>query len=184
MKNLTWRFGLAATCMVLMIFGRTTPVFAADQDRGGPADRLDRLERRMDEMSQRQEQLMRRLGEASQRRAPMAQLGRERLRRQMFRPERAGIGQPTPPHGAPGMAGVPAAPGPHPEVAKPLKDLAGLIGLCVLIGIVFNILLAIWIYLDIRKRGEGSGIFIALALLAGIPAAIIYSIVRIADKKT
>jgi len=53
-----------------------------------------------------------------------------------------------------------------------------------LIGLIFNILLAIWIYTDIRKRGEGSGIFIALALFAGIPAAIIYSIVRIGDKKT
>ena len=45
------------------------------------------------------------------------------------------------------------------------------------------ILLAIWICTDIRKRGEGSGIFIALALLAGVPAAIIYTLVRIGDKK-
>jgi hypothetical protein len=56
--------------------------------------------------------------------------------------------------------------------------------LCLLVAFIFNILLAIWIFTDIRKRGEGSGIFIALALLAGIPAAIIYSIVRIGDKKT
>jgi len=52
----------------------------------------------------------------------------------------------------------------------------------VLACIVCNILLAIWIYTDIRKRGEGSGIFIALALVAGIPAAIIYSLVRLGDK--
>jgi hypothetical protein len=50
--------------------------------------------------------------------------------------------------------------------------------------IVCNILLAIWIFTDSRKRGEGSGIFIALALLAGVPAAIIYSLVRIGDKIT
>ena len=52
-----------------------------------------------------------------------------------------------------------------------------------LIGILCNILLAIWIFTDIRKRGEGSGIFVAMALVAGIPAAIIYSLVRIGDKK-
>jgi hypothetical protein len=49
-------------------------------------------------------------------------------------------------------------------------------------GIICNILMAIWIYTDSRKRGEGSGIFVALALVAGIPAAIIYSLVRIGDK--
>ena len=54
--------------------------------------------------------------------------------------------------------------------------------LIILACIVCNVLLAVWIYSDIRKRGEGSGIFIALALVAGIPAAIIYSLVRIADK--
>jgi len=42
---------------------------------------------------------------------------------------------------------------------------------------------AIWIFTDIRKRGEGHGIFVALALLAGIPTAIIYALVRIGDKK-
>jgi preprotein translocase subunit SecY len=44
------------------------------------------------------------------------------------------------------------------------------------------VLLVVWIDTAIRKRGEGSGIFIALALVAGVPAAIIYSLVRIADK--
>jgi hypothetical protein len=48
--------------------------------------------------------------------------------------------------------------------------------------VVCNVLLAIWIFSDIRKRGEGSGIFVVLALVAGIPAAIIYSLVRIGDK--
>ena len=50
-----------------------------------------------------------------------------------------------------------------------------------LVAIAFNILVAVWIHTDIRKRGEGSGIFIALAVLAGIPAAIIYALVRIGD---
>ena len=60
--------------------------------------------------------------------------------------------------------------------------MRGLARLALLVCIVFNLLLAIWIFTDIRKRGEGSGIFIALALVAGFPAAILYSLVRIGDK--
>ena len=48
---------------------------------------------------------------------------------------------------------------------------------------VINVLLAFWVYTDIRKRGEGHGIFIILALLAGIPATILYALVRIGDKR-
>ncbi len=70
-----------------------------------------------------------------------------------------------------------------PMSAKARHDLHGLLCLIFLGAIIFNILLAIWIFTDIRKRGEGSGIFIALALVAGIPAAIIYTLVRIGDKK-
>jgi hypothetical protein len=46
-----------------------------------------------------------------------------------------------------------------------------------------HILLAVWVFLDIRKRGEGNGIFIALALLAGFCGAILYALVRLADAK-
>lgn len=46
-----------------------------------------------------------------------------------------------------------------------------------------HILLAVWIFLDIRKRGEGHGIFVALALLAGFCAAILYALVRLADMR-
>jgi hypothetical protein len=85
-----------------------------------------------------------------------------------------------PDNNRPGMPMI----GPHgPGVARVLKGMGNLLGLLFLVGIVCNILLAVWIYSDIRKRGEGSGIFIALALLAGIPTAIIYSLVRIGDKK-
>ena len=80
-------------------------------------------------------------------------------------------------------SGSPMPPAAPSAAAKLAHDLAGLLKLCFLAGFVFNILVAVWIYRDIRKRGDGSGIFIALALLAGIPAAIIYSLVRIAEKK-
>ena len=120
---------------------------------------------------------MRRAGDAREGQAPMAGPLRERFRRQMALPGAPGVGQPTPPPGAPVPTGTP------PAAGKPLKQIADMLGLFFLVACIFNILLAIWIYTDIRKRGEGSGIFIALALLAGIPAAIIYALVRIGDKK-
>ena len=97
--------------------------------------------------------------------------------------ERARMNQPMPPAGAAALAGMPVPQAPSPARANLHEEIAGLLKLCLLIGLVFNILLAIWIYTDIRKRGEGSPIFIALALLAGVPATIIYSLVRIGDKK-
>ena len=80
--------------------------------------------------------------------------------------------------------GIPE-PGVPPGIpAKGGKALQDLVGLFFMVALVFNILAAIWIYTDIRKRGEGPGVFIALALIAGVPAALIYAVVRIADKKT
>jgi hypothetical protein len=166
------------------MFGLATPVSAAEEARGGPGDRLERLERRVNEMAQRQEQLLRRLGAQPERQAPMRAIGRENMRPVKSWRGRAGIGQPVPPAGAPGLAGAPAPAGPPPAAAKHGKDIAELVKLCFLVAFIFNILIAIWIFTDIRKRSEGSGIFVALALLAGIPAAIIYAIVRIGDKKT
>ena len=172
MNNLSWRLSLAAMCAVLTMFGRVTPGFAAEDDRGGPGDRLDRLERSVNEMAQHQEQLMQRLGAAQGRQGPMAGSGRR------------GLGQPMPPMGGPPAMGVPepgAMPAHPTQGGKAIHDLVGLI---FLVALLFNILAAIWIYTDIRKRGEGPAIFIAMALVAGIPAALIYAIVRIGDKKT
>jgi hypothetical protein len=184
MKRLTLRLGLAAACVVLTMVGRATSAFAAEPDQSGPGDRLERLERRVNEMAQRQEQLMHRLGAPQQeRQAPMAAAGPENMRQARPMRDRARMGQPMPPVGAPALAGLPLPAGLPPHGAQAHKDIAGLITLCCLVAAVFNILAAIWIFTDIRKRGEGSGIFIALALLAGVPAAIIYAIVRIGDKK-
>ena len=172
MNNLSWRLSLAAMCAVLTMFGRVTPGFAAEDDRGGPGDRLDRLERSVNEMAQHQEQLMQRLGAAQGRQGPMAGSGRR------------GLGQPMPPMGGPPAMGVPE-PGALPvHPAQGGKAIHDLVGLIFLVALLFNILAAIWIYTDIRKRGEGPAIFIAMALVAGIPAALIYAVVRIGDKKT
>jgi hypothetical protein len=183
MNNLSWRLSLAALCAALTMCGRVTPVFAAEDDRGGPGDRLDRLEHRVNEMAQHQQQLMQRRGAAQERQGPMAGPGRENFRPPMAGPRRPGMGEPTPPMGGPPAIGVPE-PGspPHPP-ASAAKALHDMLGLLFLVALVFNILAAIWIYTDIRKRGEGPGIFIALALIAGVPAALIYAVVRIGDKK-
>ena len=186
MKSLSWWLGLAAMCAALIMFGWATPVLAAEQEPGGPADRLERLERRVNEMAQRQEQFMRRLGAPQQeRQAPMAAPMREKIRRQMALPGVAGIGQTDAAGWRARIGRRPCARRTAPGGSESIcKDIADLVRLCFLVAFIFNILMAIWIFTDIRKRGEGSGIFIALALLAGVPAAIIYAIVRIGDKKT
>jgi hypothetical protein len=154
-----------------MLVGVPRGTVAADQNSAGPDERLQRLEQRVNELAERQEQLMHRFGGPRQGRGWMGQPGM--------------MPHPGPMGGAgmmpqPGMMppGGPAA----PLAARALHQLGDMARLAILAWIVCNILLALWIYADIRKRGEGYGIFIALALVAGIPAAIIYSLARIADK--
>lgn len=158
MKNPVWRLCLAVALAGLGWLGQIGP--AAAQERGGQGERLDRLERQIQELAQRQEQFMHRLESQAQRPSDAWQSGPP------------GIRGPRPGDALQGPPGE--------KAAKGLRDL---IGLLFLIGIICNILLAIWIFTDIRKRGEGSGIFIAVALVAGIPAALIYSLTRIAEKK-
>ena len=184
MNNLSWRLSLAAMCAALTMFGWVTPVFAAEDDRGGPGDRLERLERRVNEMAQHQEQLMQRLGAAQGRQGPMAGPGEENFRPPMAGHGRRGMGQPAPPMGGPRAMGVPEPGTPPIHAAQGGKAIHDLVGLLFMVTLVFNILASIWIYTDIRKRGEGPAIFIVMALVAGIPAALIYAIVRIGDKKT
>lgn len=183
MKNTIWKLSLLAAMALLASFGRPAVVLAAEDNGPGQRDQLQQLERRINEIAERQEQLMRRLGaQAEHQGQPVPQWNRLQ-------------GNPMP-QGNPMSGGTPnlgnaqrpmaagmSAPMPGPDRGKDRDGLRGLIGLMLLAGIVCNILLSVWIFTDIRKRGEGSGIFVALALVAGIPAAIIYSIVRIGDKK-
>ncbi len=46
---------------------------------------------------------------------------------------------------------------------------------------VVNILLAVWVFQDIRKRGRGSGIWVIIALLTGLCGTLVYAIVRLRD---
>jgi len=54
--------------------------------------------------------------------------------------------------------------------------------LFVLACIAVNILLAVWVNQDIRKRNAGSRLWIAIVLLAGFFGALLYALVRIGDR--
>lgn len=50
-----------------------------------------------------------------------------------------------------------------------------------LLVLVVNILMAVWVYQDIRQRGCGSGIWIVIALLTGLLGTLVYAIVRLSN---
>lgn len=58
------------------------------------------------------------------------------------------------------------------------KDAAPLL----LLILVVHILVAIWVYMDIRKLNRGSGIWIVIALLTGLLGTLVYAIVRLGDQ--
>ncbi len=176
MKRLNWQIGLAA---LLLALGNWTSAVSAAPDPGASGERLERLEQRVNQMAERQEQFMQRFaGSGDQRREERTTVTRDRTPR----PGMGDLGAPGPFRGEIPPPMAPAG-GSSSQKSKAMKDLGGLIGLCLLVGFIFNILVAIWIFSDIRKRGEGSGIFVVLALLAGIPAGVIYALARIGDRK-
>ena len=46
---------------------------------------------------------------------------------------------------------------------------------------IIHILVAVWIYQDIRQRNAGSGLWIVLGLLGGLLATLVYAVVRLGD---
>lgn len=62
-------------------------------------------------------------------------------------------------------------------------ECEGGLGLLLLICGIVHILVAIWVYMDIRQLNRGSGIWIVIALLAGLLGALVYAVVRIGDSK-
>jgi len=176
MKSLSWKLCLMAGISSLALFGNAAPARASEGDPALPDERLERLEQRMNTLADRQELAMRRIEAALAARAPVgaqpgAPLGRQTL---MPAPGPEAISPAVQPAGAD-----------HPFVARLGEDIhkvGDLVRLMILGCIICNVLLAIWIFMDIRKRGEGSGIFVVLALVVGVPAAVIYSLVRIGDR--
>lgn len=58
-----------------------------------------------------------------------------------------------------------------------------LCGLLLVMCLVVHILVAVWVFQDIRMRGAGSGIWIVIALIAGLLGALVYAVVRLGDVK-
>lgn len=59
-----------------------------------------------------------------------------------------------------------------------MKHCCGFMLFCM----VVNILLAIWVYQDIRHRNAGSRLWIVIILLTGLFGALVYAVVRMGDK--
>jgi len=57
----------------------------------------------------------------------------------------------------------------------------GAMPLLLAICCIVHILVAVWVYQDIRRRNSGSGIWIVIALLTGLLGALVYAVVRIGD---
>lgn len=175
MRSMSWKLCLAAGISCLALFSNAAPAVASEDIPAAPDERLQQLEQRLSDLADRQELAMRRFDAAL--------AAREQTGRQPAAPlERQ---EPMPSPGAEAIRPAPPAAGAdHPLAARVLQKLGDLARLMILGCILCNVLLAIWIFMDIRKRGEGSGIFVVLALVAGIPAAIIYSLTRIGDRLT
>jgi hypothetical protein len=75
------------------------------------------------------------------------------------------------------------------ELAKRKMELAqmekarrhGPSPLLLLVVVVVHILAAVWVYQDIRQRGCGSGLWVVIALLAGLLGTLVYAVVRLGD---
>ena len=48
---------------------------------------------------------------------------------------------------------------------------------------IVHILVAVWVYQDLRRRNAGSGVWIAIALLTGLLGTLVYAVVRLGDSR-
>ena len=58
-----------------------------------------------------------------------------------------------------------------------------LLAVFVVCTLVIHILLAVWVYQDIRRRNAGSGIWVVITLLTGLCGAAVYALVRLGEKQ-
>ncbi|MHC4425336.1 MAG: hypothetical protein ACYSYV_04470 [Planctomycetota bacterium] len=57
------------------------------------------------------------------------------------------------------------------------------LGPLLLLCLVVHILVAVWVYTDIRRLNRGSGIWIVIALLTGLLGVLVYAVVRLGDDR-
>jgi hypothetical protein len=67
------------------------------------------------------------------------------------------------------------------ELDRAYKPERGGLAVLLLGCLLVRILVAVWIYQDIRHCNVGSGIWIILGLLGGLLGALVYAIVRLGD---
>jgi hypothetical protein len=48
---------------------------------------------------------------------------------------------------------------------------------------IVHVLVAVWVYQDLRSRNAGSGIWIVITLLTGLFGALVYAVVRLGDSR-
>jgi hypothetical protein len=71
----------------------------------------------------------------------------------------------------------------HARAEDRERDGKGALGVLLLVCLIVHILVAIWVYMDIRQLNRGSGIWIVIALLTGLFGGLVYAIVRIGDAR-
>ena len=67
------------------------------------------------------------------------------------------------------------------RIRNPKPGANGLGEAVVLLCIVVNILMAVWVYTDNRRRDAGYGIWIVITLLGGFFGALVYAVIRLGD---
>ena len=168
MKKATWLVCLTAVALVFAL----APMARAARDDDDRDEQKSRHHRDGD----RQEQF-----EQQHRQMPMPQT----QQMQQMAQRMAQMRQMTPPM-PPQMPGQPPnMPGASCACASrmPSRCAHCVLHAIVLVLAIVHIILAVWVYGDVQKRGvPGRGVFIVLVLLAGIPMSILYALVRIGDK--
>lgn len=199
MNRMTRMVVWSAACVgAAWAYGPTVALAAEGRERGIDG-RFEQLERRLEHIAGQQEQMLRQLGGQAerfeQRFNQMAERQEQFMRQAGATAGRQGPRMQGPQQGVQPQPNVQPQPGPGPEgrvrgpmvapgfplAVQHMKGVHDALGLAFFCWILCNILLAVWIFTDIRKRGQGPAIFVALALIAGIPTAIIYALVRIGD---
>ena len=147
---------------VVLVVALAAPAWAQEDHDRELGQRLERLERQVHQLAEHMEHMT--PAPQQQHLAPVPP-----MQRAPGMPEMGGPGRPLTP-GAVQQQPALSCHAPH------------WLKFVLLVVLICNVLLAVWVFSDIRNRGQGSGLFIVLALLIGIPAVVAYALIRIGDR--